>query len=149
MKKLLLILSISLGLQTAYAQAWNGQGDQKIQAGINLWGKGNFGVKASYDYGIADAVSIGAGAGIYFNSDIDREDRNNAEFSIYGRANYHMHDLLNLPSQLDIYPGVTLGIIGDTFDFGAHVGVRYFFTDKVGAYAELGNRGGLGIVFNL
>lgn len=32
---------------------------------MNVWGKGGFGVKGSYDYGIADAVSIGAGVGIY------------------------------------------------------------------------------------
>ena len=25
---------------------------------MNVWGKGGFGVKGSYDYGIADAISI-------------------------------------------------------------------------------------------
>ena len=140
---------VLLGLQAVNAQAWNGQGDQKLQAGINIWGKGNFGVKGSYDYGIADNVSIGAGAAIYFKGDTKNENRDKAEFSIYGRANYHLQSLLELPKNFDIYPGITMGVMGDSFDFGAHIGFRYFFTDKIGAYAEVGNRGGIGIVFNL
>jgi len=149
MKKSLIPFLLIMAASTMSAQAWHGQGDQKFQAGINLWGKGNFGVKASYDYGIAESISLGAGAGIYFNGDTKRADRDKADFSIYGRANYHLQNVLNLPQNMDLYPGISMGILGDTFDFGAHIGFRYFFSDNIGAYAEVGNRGGIGVVFNL
>ena len=42
-----------------------------------------------------------------------------------------------------------MGIVGNSFDFGAHVGFRYFFTEKFGAFIEVGNRGGLGLSINL
>jgi hypothetical protein len=32
---------------------------------------------------------------------------------------------------------------------GAHLGARYMFTSKIGIYAEIGNHGTLGAVFNL
>ncbi|MFN3020218.1 DUF6646 family protein [Soonwooa sp.] len=144
MKKLMLAALGCFMMTTASAQAWNGKGDQKVQAGLNFYGSEGLGLKGSYDYGIADAISVGAGLGLYFGKNDSKSD-----FSIHGRFNYHLHDLLNLDNNLDIYPGVTLGVLGDTFDFGAHVGVRYFFTDKIGGFVELGNRGGLGVVVNL
>ena len=144
MKKLFLATIFCLFSGVASSQAWNGVGDQKIQGGLNIYGNEGLGLKGSYDYGITDAIPVGAGLGIYFgNGD------NKSDFSLHGRVNYHMQDLLDLDSKLDVYPGLTLGVLGDTFDFGAHVGVRYFFTDKFGGFIELGNRGGLGIVINL
>ncbi|MDE5492089.1 DUF6646 family protein [Elizabethkingia meningoseptica] len=148
MKKVLFSLVGVLGIQLASAQAWSGQGDQKVQAGINIWGKGAFGVKGSYDYGIADAVSIGAGVGIFSEGKTDAG-RTKTAFSVYGRANYHLKEVLELPDKFDIYPGITMGVLGNSFDFGAHIGFRYFFTPTIGAYAEVGNRGGLGVVINL
>jgi len=53
-----------------------------------------------------------------------------------------------LPEKLDIYPGINLGAVGRDFGIGAHIGARYFFTDKVGAFAEIGNNGSLGVSFN-
>jgi hypothetical protein len=35
---------------------------------------------------------------------------------------------------MDVYPGLDLGIR----NFGAHLGVRYFFTDGFGVYSEAG-----------
>ncbi|AKH96260.1 MULTISPECIES: DUF6646 family protein [Elizabethkingia] len=148
MKKVLFSIIGMFAIQMASAQAWNGQGDQKIQAGMNVWGKGGFGVKGSYDYGIADAISIGAGVGIYSEGKTVDGNKKTA-ISVYARANYHLKDVLELPDKFDIYPGITMGVLGDTFDFGAHIGFRYFFTPTIGAFAEVGNRGGIGVVFNL
>ncbi|CDN74272.1 hypothetical protein [Elizabethkingia anophelis] len=39
MKKVLFSIIGMFAFQMASAQAWNGQGDQKIQAGMNVWGK--------------------------------------------------------------------------------------------------------------
>lgn len=144
MKKLMLAVVGCFMITTANAQAWNGKGDQKVQAGLNVYGNEGLGLKGSYDYGIADAISVGAGLGLFFGKNDQKSD-----FSLHGRFNYHLQDLLNLDNNLDIYPGLTLGVLGDSFDFGAHVGVRYFFTDKIGGFIEVGNRGGLGVVINL
>jgi hypothetical protein len=63
------------------------------------------------------------------------------------RGNYHF----NFVKNLDVYGGLTLGYITATVtsshggsasigDFwaGAQIGARYFFTDMIGAYLELG-----------
>jgi hypothetical protein len=63
----------------------------------------------------------------------------------------------NFKRNLDTYAGVTLGYVFQTFDggelesseykglsfflFGVNVGLRYFFTETVGAYLELGYSG--------
>ena len=35
-----------------------------------------------------------------------------------------------------------------TFGLGAHLGVRYFFNNNVGAFIEAGNNGSIGLSFN-
>lgn len=146
MKKLLLLATALVFSQSAYSQAWNGRNSQNVQIGLSAWGNGT-GITGTYDYGITDAISIGAGANIYFDGYKDDNKDNN--FFVFGRANYHLQDVLSLPDQWDIYPGVDVGVLGNTFGFGAHIGARYFFTDKLGAFVELGNNGSLGISINL
>ena len=54
-----------------------------------------------------------------------------------------------MESKWDIYPGLDLGVIGNTFGLGAHIGARYFFNDKFGAFVEIGNNGSIGLSINL
>ncbi|WP_373515322.1 hypothetical protein [Persicitalea sp.] len=66
------------------------------------------------------------------------------------RANYHFNELLNLENDnVDLYAGVMGGLrvsggsevatlLGTGVYTGFHVGGRYYFSDKLGAYAELG-----------
>lgn len=145
MKKLILAFSMLFAIGTASAQAWNGKGDQKVQVGLNGWGYGT-GITGSYDYGLGKIVSVGAGANIYFDGYKDNNKDNN--FFVFGRVGFHLQEPLNLPSQWDIYPGVNLGLLGSDFGIGAHLGVRYFFNNKVGIYGEFGNNGSLGVSFN-
>lgn len=145
MKKLILAFSMLFAVGTASAQAWNGKGDQKVQVGLNGWGYGT-GITGSYDYGLGKIVSVGAGANIYFDGYKDNNKDNN--FFVFGRVGFHLQEPLNLPSQWDIYPGVNLGLLGSDFGIGAHLGVRYFFNNKVGIYGEFGNNGSLGVSFN-
>jgi hypothetical protein len=70
---------------------------------------------------------------------------------IGARGAYHF----NLMRNLDIYAGLTLGYVIQTFDgenisgyegvsfflFGANFGARYFFTKSIGAYLEAGYSG--------
>ena len=147
MKKLLIVCSMFFFGQTAFAQAWSGKGDQKIQVGFNGWGYGT-GITGTYDYGLTKLISIGAGANFFF--DHNNNKYTNDDFGVFGRLNFHLQDPLGLPSKWDIYPGIDLGLLGKSGTyFGAHIGARYFFNDKFGVYLEAGNNGSLGVSFNL
>lgn len=53
---------------------------------------------------------------------------------VKARFNAHLGNVLKTDEKLDIYPGLDLGLR----NFGAHLGVRYFFTDGFGVYTEAG-----------
>lgn len=144
MKKLVLMLMLFVGAAVS-AQAYTGKGDQKVNLGLNAWGYGT-GITATYDYGLNQLISIGAGGNAYFDNYRDNN-KDNRVF-IFGRVNFHLREALELPEQLDIYPGVDLGVLGRDFGIGAHIGARYFFTEKFGVFAEVGNNGSLGVSFN-
>ena len=147
MKKLVLVCSVFFLGQMAFAQAWQGKGDQKIQVGFNGWGYGT-GITATYDYGLTKLISLGAGANFYFDHDDD--DYKDDDFGVFGRLNFHLQEPLGLPSNWDIYPGIDVGILGKSRTyFGAHLGVRYFFNNNVGIFLEAGNNGAIGVSFNL
>jgi hypothetical protein len=130
----------------ANAQAWTGKGDQKINAGLSAWGYGT-GITGTYDYGLNKLISVGAGLNVYFDNYKDNDHDN--RFFAFGRVNFHLKETLQLPEKLDIYPGVDVGVLGKDFGIGAHIGARYFFTDRIGVFAEVGNNGSLGVSINL
>jgi len=105
-----------------------------------------YGVTATYDYGVSKIISLGAGANLYFSGYKDDNKDNNV--FVFGRVNFHLQDALDMPSKWDLYPGVDVGVIGNTFGLGAHLGVRYFFNNNVGAFLEAGNNGSIGVSFN-
>ncbi len=142
MKKLILASALMTS-NLFFSQAFSGVGDNKLQVGLNGYGGGQ-GVKFTYDLGVTDIFSLGAGADFYVSANDDKK-----KFFLYGRGNLHLNQLIDLPSEFDIYPGVSLGVSGSGFDFGGHVGFRYFFTNKLGAFVEIGNRGALGLSINL
>lgn len=146
MKKLIFTFMVIFCGATANAQAYTGKGDQKIQLGLSAWGYGT-GVTGTYDYGLNKLVSVGAGLNAYFG-DYKDNDKDNRVF-IFGRVNFHLQEALDLPAKWDIYPGVDVGVLGNDFGIGAHIGARYFFTEKVGVFAEVGNNGSIGVSFNL
>lgn len=141
---LLLSIASMLAMNTASAQAWNGKGDSKLQIGLSAYGHGT-GLLATYDHGIANYLSLGLGGEFYFSN----YKHNDANIFLFGRLNLHLNPLLNLPPELDIYPGLKLGFYNGSLGWGAHLGIRYFFTPKVGIFGEFGNIGGLGVVINL
>ena len=146
MKKLVFMFMLIFFGAAANAQAYTGKGDQKIQLGLSAWGYGT-GITGTYDYGLNKLISVGAGLNAYFG-DYKDNDNDNRVF-VFGRLNFHLKDALQLPEKLDIYPGVDVGVLGKDFGIGAHIGARYFFTDKIGVFAEVGNNGSLGVSFNL
>lgn len=145
MKKLIFILILGISLPLS-AQAYEGQGDVKINAGISAFGNGS-GLTGTIDLGLLDWLSIGGGVEIYFSNPAKYKDDTSY---IFGRANFHLGSLLNMPDEWDLYPGVNLGILGSYgFILNAHVGARYFFSNRIGVFAEIGNHGAIGVSFNL
>lgn len=141
MKKLLFIFTLLGMVSFASAQGFSGVGDQKVQLGINAYGYGT-GITGSYNYGVVDWLSIGAGADVYWSDDDE-------DFFIYGKVDFHLNDALNLPHNMDLYPGINLGGTNEGFGIGAHLGYRYFFNNQIGAFIELGSHGSLGVSINL
>jgi len=145
MKKLFIMVIIMFSGATVSAQAYTGSGDQKVNAGLSAWGYGT-GIAGTYDYGINDLISVGAGLNLYFENFKNNDSDN--RFFAFGRVNFHLNKTLELPEKLDIYPGVDIGVLYKEFGIGAHIGARYFFTQNIGVFAEVGNNGSLGVSFN-
>ena len=144
MKNLKLITFLSLFLLgTSYlsAQVFKGYGDKKVQVGFIPYGYGN-GIGGAFDYGLTNLFSAGGGAELYFG-------RNSSNFYLFGRGDIHLAELLDMPTEMDLYPGIDLGLTGNNLGLGVHLGFRYFFSDNIGAYIEFGSRGSLGVSINL
>lgn len=142
-KQVSIILFLVLVSAVVKAQNYTGQGDQKLQAGFTFYGYGT-GIKVSYDYGLDESFSIGAGAN-FFNSGTY-----SSGFFIFGRGDYHFQEIIDLPEELDVYVGAELGLIGNSnFGIGGHFGARYAFTNSFAAFLEVGSNGAIGISLNL
>lgn len=136
------MLCATLFYMSVQAQSYEGKGDSKINIGYEAYGFGT-GIKATYDYGLSDLFSLGAGASAYFN-----EGEN--DYYIYARSHVHLGIAFDFSRKFDLYPGLELGYLSsEKIGIGAYLGVRYFFTKKVGVFAEIGNNGAFGISFNV
>ncbi len=142
MKKILIILCISLGYMSVNAQSYDGKGDSKFNIGYEAYGYGN-GIKATYDYGLGELFSIGAGASAYLNDDEN-------DYFIYARTQVHLGIAFDMSCKFDIYPGVELGYLSsEKIGIAGYIGIRYFITKKMGLFAEIGNNGSVGLSFNV
>jgi hypothetical protein len=134
MKKVITLVAL-MSICFANAQAYKGKGDFKGQVGVNIQ-DGGTGINLSTDFGIGENMSYGFVASYLLSVDEVAgykpkfEDR--ADFKV--RFNANLGDVLQLPKEIDVYPGLSLG----TRNFGAHLGLRYFFTDGFGLFAEGG-----------
>lgn len=138
MKNLFASLLLVMLFTTVNGQSYEGKGDSKLNLGYEFYGIGN-GIKASYDYGLGDLFSVGAGANYYF----DDEEQ---DYFIYARTNIHFGIVWDLPSELDIYPGIELGFKSSSeVGFTGYLGVRYCITKRLSIFAEIGNHGAAGI----
>ncbi|QEE50329.1 hypothetical protein FUA48_12295 [Flavobacterium alkalisoli] len=131
MKKIIVVAAL-FAANFLSAQAFNGKGDTKLQIGATLQDGGS-GIAGTVDFGLGDNLSFGFQAGYMLGADeilgekADFVDRVDAKV----RLNANLSDVIGL-EQLDVYPGLNLGI----HNFGAHLGFRYFFTDGFGLYTE-------------
>lgn len=142
MKNLFFTFIIFLLTLPIIAQSYKGQGDMKFDVGYELYGEGT-GIKTTFDYGLGEVFSIGLGASYYLSN----EDN---DYFVYGRTSIHFGEIFDFPCQLDIYPGIEIGYLSSNdIGFSGYLGIRYFFSEKIGVFAELGNNGSVGISINL
>jgi outer membrane protein G len=135
MKKVFtLVLVLVAGF--ANAQAFKGKGDFKAQIGASIQSKAN-GIFVSGDYGIGENMSVGVSTTYILGisgggklSDVKFKDK----FDMKARFNANIGNVLKIDDNLDVYPGLSLGLK----NFGAHLGVRYFFTNGFGVFTEFG-----------
>ncbi len=142
MKKIITILFLVAFGTTYSQQAFKGKGDVKVNIGANLQSGGS-GIQASVDFGLGENFSYGFvtsyllgvddftgiyGITPYYKETPNFQDRFNAEV----RLNANLSSVIGL-EQLDIYPGLNLGL----HNFGGHIGARFFFTEGFGVFTEV------------
>ena len=149
---ILLVLGLLAGTQS-FAQLAIDKGTKFINLGIGLGGGyysgGGIGFVGAADFGVYKNITVGATAGYhsYGNAYLTY---NYHSFDIGARGSYHFNELLSLPNdKIDLYAG--LGLSYYSLSYGGyldnysrievpfHLGGRYFFSDNVGAFAELGS----------
>jgi hypothetical protein len=164
--KLLIIagLALSIFAQKGLAQDTNGFTDVKgmnfLNAGIGLGtygmsGTGGLPINASFEHGFTKNISAGGGI-----SYVQKKYGSYWKYSylvIGARGSYHLNEALKISKDnLDVYAGAGLlyrhykfKYTEDHFEIDPdnsggdvvielHAGARYYFKDKIGAFAELG-----------
>lgn len=160
---------------TTTAQKAYEMGSNVIDAGLGFgglyWGSGYgfpIGLKVSYEHGITDNISVGGEVGYQgakYNYPGGYVNYTGVLIAVKGSYHFLTSD------KLDPYAGLDLGYVtvsasnhnnSGSYNFaakagglgwGIHVGARYYFSPKIGAFAELGANSfsvlGLGVSFKL
>lgn len=164
MKKIIFTIAIALGL-SASAQTYD-EGDNLLNIGIGLGSAFRTGTSTlppfsvSFEHGFTDKISAG-GILAYMGSKEEVSVFTTTytfkySYIIFGaRGSYHFYNT----DKLDAYGGAMLGyVVGNSkvevdgpsgfftpqpasvggVAYGFHLGGRYYFSDKMGAFAELG-----------
>jgi hypothetical protein len=162
MNKSFLVLALGLffAIGQSFGQAFQ-KGDKIVNLGIGI---GGLGVNATGEYGIADNIGIGAFLAYerrtfsYLYSSLGGNYGRN-EITVGARAAYHAGELLN--DKLDPYVAAGLGayIYNDPYwdydvrtnswtgksfvlpTFLFRIGARYAFSEKLGAFGDIGTGG--------
>lgn len=149
----------------------DGSGLVTVGVGFSGWGIPIF---ARYEHPVADNITVGGT--ISFQTHGETYGSYKWKHTITGlnaRGSYHFNEILNAPDEWDFYAGASLGYFiwntkydgpGTTFDYGgsgsggfsvgAHVGARYFVSEKIAVGIEGGggsvlSGGTLGVTFIL
>ncbi|MBP0905342.1 outer membrane beta-barrel protein [Mariniflexile gromovii] len=155
MKKITLFLAL-FAFGFTFAQAPLEEGGLQLNAGVGAtgWGASVYG---GVEYGLLPDITIGAEASYhsynhdYFGSSYDYKSN---IIGIQANGSYHFNELLQIPSEFDVYAGANLNYFSwttkvngekvnsyngeDNFGLGLHAGGRYFFTDNFGVNVQVG-----------
>ncbi|MCG9794167.1 outer membrane beta-barrel protein [Flavobacterium algicola] len=164
MKKIALVFALfTFALSNAQAPLEEGGLQLNLGVGTSGWGTP---VYAGLDYGIARNFTLG---GELSYQSYNTSGYKNSILGIQANGNYHFNEILNIPSEWDLYGGASLSYYnwsskfdGESVDYsgaddigiGLQVGGRYFFTDKLAINLQLGGSsalsgGKLGITLKL
>ena len=164
MKKFFAIIalfSLPLMATNSFAQMAIDKGTKFVNLGIGLGGAYSYGsalgFNAAADFGVAKNITVGGVVGYRSFGD------GVGGYDLGARGSYHFNDLLSTPETVDLYAGIGLTYFGYTGLSGVgynlsfisvpiHIGGRYFFSEKLGAFAELGSAVStlkLGVTFKL
>jgi hypothetical protein len=159
-KLLVAVIMTSAMLMAGKANAQEIKGKNFINAGIGIGtfgfsGTGGLPITASVEHGFTDKISGGLYLGFITRNFLD--DYKYRYFVAGARASYHFNELLNVTNEkLDVYGGAALYYRNLKVKYNGHgdddlykasagaVGIgifaagRYYFSDNIGAYAELG-----------
>lgn len=145
MKKIVtLLFLLSFGFINAQ-KAFTGKGDIRVNVGANIQDGGS-GIQGSVDFGLGENFSFGFVSNYLLGVDnfngfygshptpyTDYKPEFKDRFDAKARINANLSSVIGV-EQLDIYPGLSLGLK----NFGGHIGGRYFFTDGFGVFTEIG-----------
>lgn len=134
MKKLLIAMSIAFAGVLGAQQSFTGKGDIRANIGANLQSKAA-GITTVVDYGVGESISIGVQAGYLLSTSSigDHKAKFGDKIDLKARLNANLGRVIGFPEQLDVYPGLNLGLK----NFGGHIGARYFFDKGFGIYSEI------------
>ena len=153
MKKIIIAVAFMLGVSTVNAQTFN-EGTSVVQLGAGIGSDFGLPLGLSYEYGISDKIGIGGYVGYAsksYTTGFSAFDYK-VTYMIFGaKGNYHFYQ----SDKIDAYGGVLLGYNSAkvTYDnsssgftapsyggavFGGTVGARYYFTESIAAFAEVG-----------
>ena len=153
MKKIIIAIALVFGLSSANAQTFE-EGTSVIQLGAALGSDFGLPLGGSYEYGITDKIGVGAYVG-YASKSFDSGfifSNYKATYTIFGaKGNYHFYNT----DKFDAYGGLLIGYNSVSFTYSdstagyvapsaggtliaPSVGARYYFTDNIAAFAELG-----------
>lgn len=177
MKKAILFFFFSFQLVSGlYAQKGGyAKGDNllNIGIGVNSFYNGGIPLGVSFEASITDQISAGVNADYLSNKYASGTNVEYKFTALYfgARVSYHVNELLNIEQEkIDLYGGLTIGYrsfgwkdnysggtlsgrYGSGIYFGGYIGGKYYFSNNIGAFAELGAIGstnarvGLGFKF--
>ncbi len=157
MKKITILAVFILATATVFAQRPLEKGEKQINFGS---GFSSYGLPVYFgmDFGVHQDITAG------FNVSYRFTDAYKNPLGISANGNYHFNTLLDIPSEWDLYAGLTLGFVAwlgddDTKDYSPlgldlQVGGRYFWSDQWGVNLELGggtafSGGRIGLTYKL
>jgi hypothetical protein len=157
--KFLCVIAMVFSATFAAAQGRYDKGDVLLNPGIGLgytYFGGGLPLLLSADFAVNDVITVGPFLGYtsYGGYRFSGSNYRYTSFDLGVRGSYHFSELFEIRNEkVDIYGGANLGysITGSNFDygtfddpypnrviFGLHAGTRYFFSEKVAGFGELG-----------
>ncbi|REK07026.1 MAG: hypothetical protein DWQ44_08250 [Bacteroidetes bacterium] len=145
----LLFLLSAISLET-FAQAPLQKGEKQLNAGFGFsnWG---LPIYAGVDFGVHQDITVGPQISFRSYREKFRDIRYGHTIIVLGATgNYHFNTLLNIPSEWNVYAGLSLGYFiwsspsayigsrGSGIGLDAQIGGRYFFSDQFGLNLEFG-----------